>query len=710
MAEPSGEIATEGLPDDLHEKALAQFHAICMAQQEERAQCLQDRRFVSIAGAQWEGDWAQQFANSLMVEVNKTAQGVEKIIADYRANRMTVDFRPVDDSPADEEAAETLNGLFLADVYASKGQQAFDCAFEEAVQGGMGAWRLCNVYSDEYDPDDDTQRISFEIVPDADQSVFWDMDARLYDKSDAKFAFVVTAMSPEDYEATYNDDPASWPQDILKTYYDWYTPSVVRIAEYYRKVDVTQERVTLTHSMTGDVRKEWSKDLEPGELKDLQVQGWKISGRKRVKRCIVEKHTFSASGIIAPMQVIAGDQIPIVPVYGKRWFIDNMERVRGHVRLAKDPQRIYNAQISKLTETASLSPIETPVFTPEQVAGHEQSWAEANINRSPYRLINDRIDPTTGQPIPVQAVTTLNAPQLPPVLAALIQITANDIDQLTTNQDNSDETKSNVSAEAMDIAATRTDAKSFTYMDNMRQSMQRCGEIYLSMAKAVYIEEGRKVPTMDEEGQQGSAVLQQPTTTQKGGYYVANDFAGMKFNVISDVTEATTTRRDKTVKTLLASAEAMAPFDPQGAAAAMGVAFLNMDGEGIGDLKDWYRGRLVQQGIVKPTEQEKEAMQEAQAQQQQQPDPHAQVLQATVEKEMAQTKKAEAQTEQAKAGTVKALAEAHAKQVDAHVAVAQTASDAAKADLEAQQKDQAHRVSMLQKVAKFFTGNAQGAG
>jgi hypothetical protein len=707
MAEPdpTGEIATEGLPDDLFERAIAQFHAICSAQQEERAQCLQDRRFVSIAGAQWEGDWAQQFANSIMVEVNKTAIGVEKIIADYRANRMTVDFRPVDDNDPAEEAAETLNGLFLADVYASKGQQAFDCAFEEAVQGGMGAWRLTNRYTDDYDPDDDSQRIAFEIIPDADQSVFWDMDARLYDKSDAKFAFVVTAMSPQQYEETYNDDPASWPQDILKTYYDWYTPTVVRIAEYYRKVDVTQERVTLTHSQTGETRKEWTKDLEPGELKDLQVQGWNLTGRKRVKRCVVEKYTFSANGMISPKQVIAGDQIPIVPVYGKRWFIDNMERVRGHVRLAKDPQRIYNTQISKLTETASIQATERPIFYPEQVAGHEQEWAEANINRSPYSLINPLYDPATGQQLPPSPVASVTPPQLPPVLAALIQITANDIGELTTNQDNSDETKSNVSAEAMDIAATRTDAKSFTYMDNMRQSMQRCGEIYLSMAKAVYVEEGREVPTMDEEGQQGTATLQEPSQTKKGGYYLANDFGSLKFNVISDVTEATSTRRDKTVKTLIASAEAVAPFDPQTAAAMIGVAVTNMDGEGIGDLKDWLRKRLVQQGVIAPTEQEKEELAQAAAQQGQQPDPQAQVLAAQVEKEKALTVKAGADTELSKAQTVKALADAH----KAHAQAADTIDSAGASDVEAQQKAEAHRVGIFEKLTKAFAGMAKQA-
>lgn len=716
MADGGVEVQTDGLPDDTNDAddgvfdvALEQFHAICSAQQEERAQCLQDRRFVSIAGAMWEGDWAQQFSNSIMVEVNKPALGLEKIIADYRANRMTVEFRAVSEDDVDEQTAETLNGLFLADVYRSKGQQAFDCAFEEAVQGGMGAWRLCNEYEDEYDPDDDAQRIRFEIVPDADQSVFWDMDARLYDKSDAKFCFVVTAISPEDFRATYDDDPADWPQDILKPYYDWYTPTVVRIAEYYRKVMETEDRLTFQHTVTGEKKKLWRSEFAAGGIKDMQIQGWRQMGRKPVKRCRIEKLTFSAAGEIAKRQTIAGTEIPVVPVYGKRWFIDNMERVRGHIRLAKDPARIYNAQISKLTEIASFSPIERPIFTPQQVAGHEQSWADANINRAPYALVNEIIDPATGQIAPAGPIGKIDPPQVPPVLAALVQITANDINELTTNQDNSDETKSNVSAEAMDIAATRTDAKTFTYMDNMRQSMQRCGEIYLSMAKEVYVEEGREVPTMDEEGQQGTATLMEPALNSRGALKLANDFNSVKLNVIADVTEATSTRRDKTVKALVASAEAVAPFDPQAGAAMIGVALMNMDGEGMGDLKDWIRSRLVQQGVVKPTEQEKQAMAQAAAQQQQQPDPQAQVLAAQTQKEQAMTQKAIAQTEQAKAGTVKALAEAHAKGREADLAEAQAAHDATKDTIDTQLKAEQQRTTILHKVMQFFGQQAKSA-
>ena len=33
---------------------------------------------------------------------------------------------------------------------------------------------------------------------------------------------------------------------------------------------------------------------------------------------------------------------PLIPVYGKRWFIDDIERVEGHIAKAMDPQRLYN--------------------------------------------------------------------------------------------------------------------------------------------------------------------------------------------------------------------------------------------------------------------------------------------------------------------------------------------------------------------------------
>ena len=50
-----------------------------------------------------------------------------------------------------------------------------------------------------------------------------------------------------------------------------------------------------------------------------------------------------------------------------------------HVRLAKDAQRLKNMQLSKLGEISSLSTVEKPIVTPEQIAGHQNMWKEDNI-------------------------------------------------------------------------------------------------------------------------------------------------------------------------------------------------------------------------------------------------------------------------------------------------------------------------------------------
>jgi hypothetical protein len=637
------------------QKSLRQFDTIISAVQEERMLALSDRRFAFIAGAQWEGEWGEQFANVPMVEINKTAAGLDKIVNDYRANRLTVNFRPADDK-ASEGTADMIDGLFRADAYWSKAQQALDNAFEEGAAGGYGAWRLCNEYQDEYDPDDDSQRIATKAIMDADQCVFWDPNAQLYDKSDAMYCFVITAMSKEAFQEEYGEDRiASWPEGIMKLHYDWFTPEIVRVAEKYQVEVVKEKRRIFMHTLTEEEQRYWASEIKPEEADDLIAQGWQELPHRMVKRRRVSKTLFSGAEELKAPRYIAGDQIPVVPFYGQRRFIDNMERAQGHVRKAKDPARVYNSQISQLVETSSTSPVERPIFTPQQILGHEQSWADANINRSPYSLINPLTD-ESGQIVATGPIGSVTPPQLQPVLAALIQITANDINELTNAVDGADQAMSNLSADAMDIAATRTDAKSAIYMDNMRQSVQRWGEIYLSMARDVYVEEGRVVETLSDSGDDGTAVLQEPYTDEMGRYSIRNDLARGKYKVISDVTEATSTRRDKTVKQCLNGAQIAAAFDPELASALVNTAYMNMDGEGMTDLQDWIRGRMVRQGIVKPTKEEQEMM--AQEAENQQPDPQAQALEAMAQKALADAGKAVADTQQSKAKTTLTLVQA----------------------------------------------------
>src|SRR3954468_7141520 len=107
----------------VHERALKRFDTASAPQQEIRAHALLCRRFISVPGAMWEGPWGDQFANSVRVEIDKISKGVEKIVEDYRSNRIVPDFRPAG-ANSDTETADTLDGIHRADAYHFKAQQA----------------------------------------------------------------------------------------------------------------------------------------------------------------------------------------------------------------------------------------------------------------------------------------------------------------------------------------------------------------------------------------------------------------------------------------------------------------------------------------------------------------------------------------------------------------------------------------------------------
>ena len=85
-----------------------------------------------------------------------------RIINEYRNNRITVDFVPKDGA-TDDDLADTCDGLYRADEQDSYADEAYDNAFEEAVGGGFGAWRLRTEYED---PEDDMSRAKFDVAVD----------------------------------------------------------------------------------------------------------------------------------------------------------------------------------------------------------------------------------------------------------------------------------------------------------------------------------------------------------------------------------------------------------------------------------------------------------------------------------------------------------------------------------------------------------------
>jgi hypothetical protein len=438
---------------NLHAEALRQYNDIQTALRDERLQCLQDRRFYSICGAQWEGPLYDQYENKPRFEVNKIMLSVIRIVNEYRNNRITVDYIAKDGES--DKLADTCDGLYRADEQDSVANEAYDNAFEEAVGGGIGAFRLRTVYEDEEDEDNDRQRIRFEPIFDADSSVFFDLNSKRQDKSDALFCFVVNSMTRESYKETYNDDPTDWPKIIHQYEFDWATPDVVFVAEYF-KVEEVSETIRIFRSIDGTEEKYRQEDFKNDETLEetLIAIGSQEVRQRKIKRKRVRKYIMSGGKVLEDAGYIAGNCIPIVPVYGKRWFVDNVERCMGHVRLAKDAQRLKNMQLSKLGEISALSSVEKPILTPEQVAGHQIMWADDNLKNYPYLLINP-ITAADGSTQVTGPLAYTKSAQIPPAMAALLQITETDMKEILGSSAQGEKMVSNISGKAVEMIQTR---------------------------------------------------------------------------------------------------------------------------------------------------------------------------------------------------------------------------------------------------------------
>lgn len=644
----------------VHERALARFDRCYDSQREMRLLCVQDRRFVFVNGAQFEGDIGEQFANRPRFEINKVHQSVIRIFSEYRNNRVTVDFRPEGEGSS-EETAEFLDGLYRADEQESGAQEAYDTAFEEGVAGGMGAWRLLNRYEDDEAEDDERQRICFEPIPDADNSVFFDIDAKRYDKSDANHAFVISSMQPDAYSDEYGQDAgaairewksrekkniASFNKVSRMTLYDWFTPDVVYVAEYF-EVELVKEPINwYAHPASGEeVKIRGKKEIEEQEPALLN-QGFEMVRTKKVKTRKIHKYLIDGNCVLEDLGYVAGKCIPVVPFYAKRLFVDNIERIMGQVRLATDLQRLYNMLCSLLAEIAVQSPIEKPIFTPEQIQGHEEMWAMDGIKRYPYQLINPMTD-ASGQLVPTGPLGYTKPPAVPPALAGLLQLIGMDLQEVLGASNNQQEVVSNISAKAVELIQNRLDMQNFIYMDNFKKSMKRCGEIWLSMARELYDEDERPMRIVNLDGTDDVEKLRTPQTDKDGAIQYVNDPAGGKFKVIADVGPSFTTRRDSTVRAITGMLQFV--DDPQDKAVLTGVAIQNLEGEGLQDIKAYWRRKMVSMGVTEPTEEEAAEISEAKANET--PDPQALFL-------LAEAKKSSELAEKAKADTVAALAKA----------------------------------------------------
>lgn len=595
-----------------------------------RLKAADDMLFAWVS--QWDDSFLQSSDLSTRFEFNIIRKAQRQILTDLILNPIQVDFDPVDDTF--EEASDIMDGAYRADMRNNKSQEAKKNANQESVVCGMGAWRLKTEYRNNVE-DDDRQRIVRVPIYEANNRVFFDPNAKLIDKSDARFVAVLEPFTTDGYEALCEElgveceHPASFAEPEQSYVFPWLgSGDEINVVYFYHRELKKVKYYTFADEF-GNRRIISESDLK-SEEDSLAEDGYDLESEKDIKRYVVTEYIASGSQILAS-NVIAGEHLPVIPQYGERQFVEGEEHYEGIVRLAKDPQRLRNFQMSYLADIVSRSPRRKPIFTDEQIAGYEDMYELGGPdNNLPY-LKQNHYD-SDGNPLPVGAVGEIQGPDVPPALMQSIMESRQAVDDVASPGLPQDIMDPDLSGKAVMALQKRLDMQSYTYQDHHKYAMRRDGEVYASMFRDIMDSE-QEVTLVQMDGTSSREVINKSEmdwTTMESK--IVNDVRKMQFEVYADIGPSFESVKQQTREELKELINGMPPGTPIHSL-LMNKYLMLLDGADMGDVRDYARKQSILAGFMGPDTPEEEQML-MQAQQSQQPDPNAQLAAAEAQARM----------------------------------------------------------------------------
>lgn len=606
------------------------FDADYTSGQQNRINAADDRLFASVS--QWDSGLMEDSQLSYKGEFDIIRKARREILSDLRANPVSVEFEPK--ANARETNADLIEGLYLSADRVNTSLESYDNACQETVDCGIGGWELYTEYESN-SAGDRHQVIRRRPLYEFNNNVFPDSNAKLLDKSDALRWTVLEPYTKEGYKTLYKDltgeETDAAPQNFAAPESSYVFPWIVGnelyyVARFYHKSKVKDKILTFTDPMGAPLKLRESDLYDRGEdgdidlMEDLIEAGYELTAEKKIERWQVKCYIVSGEDIL-DSYVIAGEHIPVVPMYGDRAYIEGEEVYEGIVRRAKDPQRLRNFLLSYLGDMTSRSPREKPIFGAEQVAGYENMYNITGAeNNFPYVL--QHLKDPDGNDLPLGQVGVLSPPKIPEALGTLVELTRQAVEDVANPGLPKDIADADVSGRAIELLQARLDNQSQVYQDHLKHAKRYDAVVFASMASVVY-DAPREVTIMLPDGtRKMEKIMDQVLDEETGELITINDLTNTEFDVYASIGPSYTSKREKTVEQLGEMAERFAANDPALQKILLLKQITLIDGASFDDLKNYARKQLIAQGIIEPETEEEEAFLEEAMNAPDQPDPN----------------------------------------------------------------------------------------
>lgn len=568
-----------------------------------------------------------------------------RILASLMKNEFNNRYRAKDEE--DEKLAEVLQNLYRATVRTNDARMAGEVAISEAIDCGVGAWRLEVVDEDERDPLNTNKKIIRSVVHEANNKVVWDANSKKIDKSDAKTCTIIFTLSGDAWEELMDEhglDEAESQFDLPDYTYrsglNWRSNENHTIAEHYQvrekkqKMTIMSDGERLIALTTGELRKK-------GDA--LKSQGFEKEATKTVINTSIWKTVLTGSHILS-VDKIAGRHIPVVPVFGEWSIIQGTESWEGLVRMLRDPQQMKNTTLSYIFDLLAKGPIEKDIYYQEQIDGYEEMYEGQNTHDHPYYLLN-RLD-SQGSELPREPIGRKGGPNVPQAAQFLLSAADQAVSQSVGGGVTPEQMiNPQVTDDQLQTIAEQMDIQTQLYKEHLEYAYRREGQICASIWSEI-IDTERTLNVMSVDGTESTVDVNKVSTDLSSMSHSINiDMSNADMEVFTDVGVSFATQKDKVRNEMMALLEK--PIAPEDQKIAQWTYIMNLEGTAYKPMRDNARKQMVLAGYIDEddlTDEEKEMLQQAQSQPPP-PDPQAEAMnkaaQAELDKAVADNKNAD---------------------------------------------------------------------
>lgn len=534
-------MAETATKDTRLETALSRFRLVNEAESEQRKVEQADIEFVDL-DKQWPEEVKAQRNGNLggsggaiagqppvparpCLTFNKIRPSILQVLNQQRNARLALNFAPKRDG-ASQDVAEAMEDIARGIQTESRAHLARNWAYDRAVKGGRGYYRILTEYAN--DGDDDLDIVYKRILNQS--SVYFDPYAQEPDWSDARFCFLTEDMPWSRYRAEF-------PNSKLATFED---DELVGIGDDQPSWVGGDDKA----SRTVRVAEYWYVEHKP--------RPGGAGGKRTIQDRVVKFCKINAVEILEESDW-PGRFIPIVPVIGDETNVNGQRYWQGMVRPAKDAQRSYNYMRSSEVETIGLAPKAPFIVAEGQIEGYESMWQQANTRNFPYLVYKQTTLGGEQAPVPQR-----NAVE-PPIqaIAMAVQEAAGDIKGTLGIFDPSLGAVSSGERSGKAILALQKQAElgSSGFLDNLAQmSMVYEGKILRDLIPKIYTRPGRLVATVGADDEKGAILINTPFITKNGQPVPAPpgtpgakviDLTKGEYTVAATVGKSFTTRREE---------------------------------------------------------------------------------------------------------------------------------------------------------------------